>query len=148
MPFLIEKANALDRLGLLRPSLIQTKDLTSLRYDDDKSPSGYTRSIERTPDGYIARGVCEFNKRGPHAIILAYDTGDKHTIAFAMSYPVKPPASVLTGVAREGAWTIKFSAEQLPPSTVSVTAWGLDAITGRVYRLGADLQIDNTPFYE
>ena len=47
VPFLIEKANALDRLGLLRPSLIQTKDLTRLRYDDVKSPSGYTRSIER-----------------------------------------------------------------------------------------------------
>lgn len=145
VPFLIEKANALDRLGLLRPRLINTRDMSALGYDgyDLLSPSGNMMPIQSTGDGYLARGVCNFNERGPHAIILAYDTGDKHSIAFAMSHPVKPPASVFSGVARAGSWTIKFSAEQLPPSQVTVTAWGFDAINGRVYPLG-DAKIDNS----
>jgi hypothetical protein len=144
VPFLIEKANALDRLGLLRPSLIETKDFTMMRYELDGIPRGDLRSIEKTSDGYIARGLCSFNARGPHAIILAYDTGDEHPIAFAMSHPVKPAASVVYGVAKSGAWTIKFSTEQLPRSQVTVTAWGFDAINGRVFSLDANAQIDNS----
>ena len=145
VPFLIEKANALDRLGLLRPRLINTRDMSVLGYDgyDLFSPSGNMMPIQSTGDGYLAQGVCNFNERGPHAIILAYDTGDKHSIAFAMSHPVKRPASVLSGVAHAGAWAIKFSAEQLPASQVTVTAWGFDAINGRVYPLG-DSKIDNS----
>ena len=121
MPFLIEKANALDRLGLLRPSLIHTRDLATLKYDDASSPAGDLR-IEKTSDGYLALGACNFNERGPHAIVLAYDTGDQHPIAFAMTHPIKRPASILTGVAPAGAWTIKFSAEQVPRLPVMVTA--------------------------
>jgi hypothetical protein len=120
--------------------------MSALGYDgyDLLSPAGNMMPIQSIGDGYLARGVCNFNERGPHAIILAYDTGDKHPIAFAMSHPVKRPASVLTGVGPAGAWTIKFSAGQLPPSPVTVTAWGFDAINGRVFRLGTDSQIDNS----
>jgi hypothetical protein len=144
--FLAEKANSLDRLGLMRPSLIQTRDLTTLRYDDENSPSGYALPIQKTPEGYVLRGVCKFNERGPHAIILAYDTGDKHANAFAMTNPVTLPASILTGVARDGAWTVSFTGKQLPPSPVMVTAWGFDAINGRTYPIGAGPQpVDNSP---
>jgi hypothetical protein len=133
MPFLIEKANALDRLELMRPHLIQTKDLTTLEYHDSHSPSGRALPVEEIPDGYIVRGVCGFNERGPDAIILAYDTGDKRAIAFAMTHPVKVPASILTGVSHLGTWNAAFTLNQLPRSVVAITAWGFDASTGRTY---------------
>ncbi len=142
--FLAEKANALDRLGLLRPHLIQTRDVTTLRYDDTTSPSGYAFPIQETPEGYVVRGVCKFNQRGPHAIILSYDNGDRREIAFAMTHPVKRPASVFDGVALEGAWTVSFAAEQVPQSTrarVTVRAWGFDAVTGRTYPVSGPLEL-------
>ena len=140
LQFLVEKANALDGLGLLRPPLVKTKDMTLL--DGSAAAGGHLYSIQKTADGYIASGICEFNERGPHAIILAYDAGDNHQTAFAMSHPAKAPASIFHGVANSGTWFIRFTSQQLPPSSI-VTAWGFDAITGRALPFGGKVKLDN-----
>jgi hypothetical protein len=141
LQFLVEKANALEGLGLLRPQLIKTKDMTLLT--EPSAVGGHLYSIQKSADGYIASGICEFSERGPHAIILAYDDGDNHPTAFAMSHPVKPPASIFRGVADSGGiWSVRFGSQQLPPSA-TVTAWGFDATTGRAFPLGGVVKLDN-----
>jgi len=140
--FLIEKANALDRLGLLRPSLIKSNDLKLLP-DDPPGNFGNIRAIEKTPGGYLASGTCEFAQPSPDAIILAYQIGDNDPIAFALTHPMKPPASILRGPAKTGSWQVGFTPAQLPSSQLTITAWGLDATTGRAFLLSGDSRIDN-----
>ena len=83
--------------------------------------------------------------RVPDTVILAYDTGNKDPIAFAMTHPVKRPASIMQGVAKTGSWTVRFTAEQLPPSPVTITAWAFDATTGQAFPLSGDKQINTAP---
>lgn len=141
LQFLIEKSNALDRLGFMRPSLVKSKHLRE--FSDDAGDYGNLRPIERTTDGYAASGMTTLaQQRVPDAIILAYDIGDKDPIAFAMSHPVKRPASIFEGLARTGAWVIRFTPEQLPPAPVTVTAWAFDATTGRAFRMSGTSRIN------
>jgi hypothetical protein len=149
--FLAEKANALDGLGLLRPSLIKTKRLNELR-----GPTGgyYGDLLElvKTQEGFTASGSCLVQEppvsdatRVPDAVILAYDIGNNDPIAFAMTHPVKRPASIMQGVAKTGSWTIRFAPEQLPQSPVTITAWAFDAATGKAFPLKGNEQISNAP---
>ncbi|HBB97465.1 MAG TPA: hypothetical protein DC054_18955 [Blastocatellia bacterium] len=141
LQFLIEKSNALDRLGFMRPSLVKSKHLRE--FSDDTGNYGDMRPIEKTADGYAASGMTTLAKqRVPDAIILAYDLGDKDPIAFAMSHPVKRPASMFESLAQTGAWFIRFTPEQLPPAPVTVTAWAFDATTGRAFRLSGASRIN------
>lgn len=143
--FLVEKANALDRLGLLRPGLIKTNHLNELT-DHKNSHYGVLAGIDRNAEGYTASGSCTLNdQRVPDAVILAYDSGQNDPIAFAMTHPVKPPKSIVHSAATTGAWTIKFTSEQLPRSTVTITAWAFDANTGRAFRLSGDQQVNTAP---
>jgi len=149
--FLVEKANALDQLSLLRPSLIKTKHLNELR----GAVGGYygdLRDMVKTQEGFTASGSCMVQEppasdpsRVPDAVILAYDTGNKDPIAFAMTHPVKRPASIIQGVAKEGSWTVRFVPEQLPPSPVTITAWAFDATTGQVFPLSGAKQLNTGP---
>jgi hypothetical protein len=141
LQFLIEKANALDHLGLMRPSLVRTKHLNQLGFS--AAGRGEMRPVERTTYGYAASGFATLDqKRPPDAIILAYDAGDNDPIAFAISYPLKRPASIFHGVAPAGAWLVRFTREQLPQSPVTITAWAFDATTGRAFRLSGESQIN------
>jgi hypothetical protein len=139
--FLIEKANALDRLGLMRPSLIRTKHLNELAYSG--VGRGEIRPLERSTFGYAASGFVTLDqKRVPDAIILAYDSGNNDPIAFAMSYPIKRPASIFQRTVPGGVWLVRFTREQLPASPVTITAWAFDATTGRAFRLNGEAQIN------
>ena len=140
LQFLVEKANALDRLGLMRPSLVTTKHLNQLAYNG--AGRGEMRPVERTAFGYAASGFATLDQRRvPDAIILAYDTGNDDPIAFAMSYPLKRPASIFHGVAAGGVWLVRFTHEQLPPAPVTISAWAFDATTGRAFRLSGESKL-------
>jgi hypothetical protein len=142
LQFLAEKANALDRLGLMRPSLVRTNHLNQIAYSG--AGRGEMRPVERTAFGYAASGYATLDqKRVPDAIILAYDSGNNDPIAFAVSYPLKRPASIFHGVAPDGVWLVRFTPEQLPRSPVTITAWAFDATTGRAFRLSGESQLNS-----
>jgi hypothetical protein len=142
LQFLVEKANALDRLGLMRPSLVRTNHLNQIAYSG--AGRGEMRPVERTASGYAASGYATLDqKRVPDAIILAYDSGNNDPIAFAVSYPLKRPASIFHGVAPDGVWLVRFTREQLPQSPVTITAWAFDATNGRAFRLSGESQMNN-----
>lgn len=145
LQFLVEKANALDQLKLLRPSLVKTKHLNEFR-GPGAGYSGDLARLDKTAEGFSASGSCTLSeKRVPDAVILAYDTGNQDPIAFAMTHPVKRPASITQGVAKTGAWTIRLAPEQLPQSPVTITAWAFDATTGQVFPLSGIQQINTAP---
>jgi hypothetical protein len=143
--FLVEKANALDGLGLLRPSLVKTRHLNELRA---QNPGRYADllALEKTPEGFLASGWCTLrDERVPDAIILAYDTGHKDPIAFAMTHPVKRPWSITQGSAGTASWAVRFAPEQLPKSPVTITAWAFNATTGQAFQLSGDKQVTFAP---
>jgi len=145
LQFLVEKANALDQLKLLRPSLVKTKHLNELR-GPGAGYSGDLARLDKTAEGFSASGSCTLSeKRVPDAVILAYDTGNQDPIAFAMTHPVKRPASIRQGVAKTAAWTVRFAPEQLPQSLVTITAWAFDATTGQAFPLSGIQQINTAP---
>jgi len=132
LQFLVEKANVLDQLKLLRPSLVRTKHLNELSGPSSSAYFGELQRIDTTPEGFTASGYCGSpGRRVPDAIILAYDTGKRDPIAFAMTHPVKQPASIFD-LLKTAAWTIRFAPEQVPNSPVTITAWAFDATTGHV----------------
>src|ERR1051325_990685 len=59
--FLVEKANALDGLGLLRPPLVQTKHLNELRGPGVGFYGDLVR-LDRTTEGFIASGSCTLHE--------------------------------------------------------------------------------------
>src|ERR1043166_6378970 len=68
--FLVEKANALDGLGLLLPPLVQTKHLNELRGPGVGFYGDLVR-WDRTTEGFIASGPRTFNETGgPDPVIL------------------------------------------------------------------------------
>ncbi len=149
--FLVEKANALDQLGLLRPPLVKTKHLNELR-SANRGNYGELVELVKSQEGVSASGSCLIQEAPPSdsvgvpdAVILAYDTGNNDPIAFAMTHPVKRPASLMQGVAKHASWTIRFAPEQLPQSPVTITAWAFDAATGLVSPLGGNREIKTAP---
>jgi hypothetical protein len=143
--FLVEKANALDQLSLLRPSLVKTKHLNELR-GPGGGHDGDLVLLDKTAEGFTASGSCRLSEtRSPDAVILAYDADNKDPVAFAMTHPVKRPWSITQGAATKGEWTVRFAPEQLPQLPVTISAWAFDATTGQVFRLSGDKQINAGP---
>jgi len=139
LQFLVEKSNALDQLGFLRPKLIQSKHLKDFAGDvEGNVNNGRLEAIQNSGGNqYVASGWAAFptEQKMPDAIILAYDTGDKDPIAFALTHPVAQ-----TGSNQVGRWRVYFSAEQLPKTEVTVTAWAFDASGGKAFRLPGELK--------
>jgi len=139
--FLAEKANALDRLGLLRPSLVRTNHLQEFAASNG-GHYGDVLNLEKTAEGYTVSGSCTLSDvRVTDAIILAYDNGNGDPIAFTMTHPTKRSWSITLGFARTGAWSVRFTPEQLPPPPLTITAWAFDATTGRAFRLNGESEI-------
>jgi hypothetical protein len=140
--FLAEKANALDRLHLLRPPLVKTNHLNEIA-GGNQGHFGDVLALDRVADGYALSGTCTLdNVRVPDAIILAYDAGNGDPISFAMTNPVKRPWSISQGIAKTGTWMARFSA---PPAPATITAWAFDATSGRAFRLSGEQRIDASP---
>jgi len=146
LQFLIEKANALDRLGYLRPKLFRSKQLKDFAGDSNaqERDNGFFDEMQKSGEHkYTAFGwaVLANQQRMPDAIILAYDTGDGDEMAFHLTYPVRTGSSTHPGT-ETGSWETSFSTDQLPRGPVSITAWALDVNTGKAFRLSGRFKID------
>jgi hypothetical protein len=143
--FLVEKANALDQLRLLRPPLVKTKHLNEL---PGSAPGAYgdLMLLSRMQEGFSAFGSCTTPQaRVPDAIILAYDLGNNDPIAFAMTHPQKISATLPNGVAKIANWSVRFAPSQLPDAPVTISAWAFDATTGQVAQLQGTRMINTAP---
>jgi len=146
LQFLSEKANALDRLGFLRPKLITSKRLKDFAEDSNghERDDGFFDEMQKSGEHkYTALGwaVLANQQRMPDAIILAYDTGDGDETAFHLTYPLRTGSSAHPGT-ESGSWETSFSIDQLPRVPVSISAWALDVYSGKAFRLSGRFKID------
>ena len=146
LQFLIEKSNALDQLGFLRPKLIQSKHLKdfSAVLPGDEKDYGLIEDMQKSGEHqYTAAGwaVLTDQQRMPDAIILAYDTGDGDETAFQLTHPIRTAGSAHPNT-EIGSWQTSFSTEQLPKLPVSITAWAFDVNSGKAFRVSGRFKID------
>ena len=145
-PSLQSRANVLDQLGFLRPQLARNP----LLLDGGSAPAAYGSFVQlekvRT-DEYVASGWAMLPFRGepPAVVLLAYEDADKKTSVFAMAM-LETQRDFVSALERRGVygdnrWRKSFSARELPHS-VKLSAWALDAYTGKVFRIAGTHVLD------
>ncbi len=144
LPFLRETANNLDKFGLIKPSLLQTKKLQDIEgnINSKKNIFGYFDSLEKTDKGeFIARGwaILPEQKSLAHGVILAYEDLDGNSIAFAITEDRLYRDDVLQDLGNSAyhraGWEKTFPVDRLPKDINKISAWAFDANTGKAFRL-------------
>jgi hypothetical protein len=140
----ITRAAQLDKLNILRPPLVRTRELAALpRSDvDDTAAAGWCDAIVPL-DGssdYRASGWATLNgkDRPADAVLLAYQNANGGWTAFALSDAVVRRRDIQK-LLRDSdllwsGWTATFPRTAVPEGAV-ISAWGVDIEGPRLYRL-------------
>ena len=141
----VRDAAALDRLHLLRPSLLQTDHPGAMPHDvaDQKKVSGLCETVAVVNDDLSrASGWATLNAKGrpPDGVVVAYqDPRDQEWVAFAISDSVEMRPNIVKRFRNMdqlwAGWTATFSREKIP-SGAKLSFWALDADEPRLYQLG------------
>jgi hypothetical protein len=141
---LTHEANELNRLGFLRPGLINSLRVPA--FAEGSSNSANYGSWLLTPtanDQFVAAGQATLPDRGEgaDAIILAYQDDGRETLLFRITRPQLTPAKLWRRWRPSGQWQVSFSAAELPAQPVTLTAWAFDATSGKAFPLDGSFVI-------
>jgi hypothetical protein len=139
--FVRANAEALDRLHMLRPSLVRTTRIRDLRHSEtDDAATGWLDGLVVRENVASAWGWAALPNKGRPAdcVILAYEDQLGEWIAVATSNAVvarDDVASVVHNAAQLwSGWQAQFSIAGLPKGA-RISAWGFDAKEAKLYRL-------------
>jgi hypothetical protein len=148
-------ANTLDQLGYLRPPLAKSGSIRELAATDPRAQENYGSFIELAPAGtneYTARGNARlpYRREAPDAVFLACESPRHEAKVFAVAEVTAPrdfvSAILPGGVRGDGVWHKTFAPRALPVGACTVTAWAVDAYTGKAFKLsGAHEIVTNAP---
>jgi hypothetical protein len=139
---IVERANALDELGFLRPRLIKSRNVQELA-DDAKPGTGYGAFalLKREKDIFFAAGQAMLPYRGEpsDAVLLTYRNDQDQPVFFAlaeMNYQGDVVQRMLNKDPNYAfSWQLSFSLSDLPSGATELSAWAFDANTGRAFKL-------------
>lgn len=137
-----ERANALDRIGYLRPPLVRGGRLEEIEAKWRYMP-GVLEMPRAEADGSLSVAGSAFlpDGRKADAVLLAYERSEGESIVFAMIGPSDERKYSLGQLGRYFSpgtdWGGRVAAEKVPRGTHKVTAWAFDAEEGKAYRLEA-----------
>lgn len=140
--FLRVHADALDRLHLLKPPLIRTRDVREIRRGtaDGKAVTGWLDGIaEVGSDKVTAWGWTAIHGKGRPAdcVVLAYDTPDGEVL-FAISNVVESRGDVMKSLGERdyelSGWRATFPRAAVPAGAI-LSAWAVDAKDAKLFRL-------------
>lgn len=148
--FLYNTANSLDRIGLIQPPLILSKNLQDISRDNfEQLQYGVFDDFSIGEDNtYKASGwsILPKYKNASHAVILAYQTQDNLDHPFAIVMPnIDRPDIVDATKTRQylnTGWSKTFSQDLIPDTAVAVSAWSYDSQIARAYKLENVYPID------
>ncbi|PSB12008.1 hypothetical protein C7B62_03745 [Pleurocapsa sp. CCALA 161] len=137
-----ERANQLNSMGLLQPSLLVSDRLSDISRDNLPQISyGFFDSLTVGQDNsYTASGwsVLPLYNTPAHAVILAYQTADAVDHPFAIVKPELMREDVWHAIGKKeylhSGWSKKFSAELIPPNALAISAWSFDSKLARAYK--------------
>lgn len=138
------RANALDKLGFLRPGLIRSRFVQDFAGAAGPQPAyGSFARLTRENNSYVASGTAALPYRGEpaDAVLLAYEDGGGRHVLFAVAEMVYK-GDILKRLRKREAddlyfWRHSFPSDTLPPGGGDLSAWAFDASSGRAFRLVA-----------
>jgi hypothetical protein len=148
VPLLVrQRANALDRLHLLRPPLVRTTMISNLRHADadrigvDGWVDGFAAA--QHPEMVAVKGWAALADQGRSAdcVVLAYEREDHEWIVFAVSSSIEMRPDVAERHHPDwlwSGWRAVFRPDAIPRGA-NISAWAVDAKQAKVYRLGASV---------
>jgi hypothetical protein len=140
----IALANALNRLGYLRPSLIDGKSVEEITISSQEAgPAGAFEELVKTPDGrFIAAGWAVLpNRREPaHAVLLTYRDGTGGSRVFAIASMLGAPNDLVQALRQPAhnrtRWHHMFAQTDMPiDDATQVDAWAFDTESGKAFKL-------------
>jgi uncharacterized membrane protein YwzB len=147
--FARENAATLDRLHLLRPPLIRTREISQLRHVEEGMASGWLDGLVTGADKALTAwgwATLPGKNRPADAVLLAYADASGEWIAFALSDAVinRPDVAKTLRSSEQlwSGWRAGFSREALPQGA-EISAWAVDAKDAKLYRLQARERIFN-----
>jgi len=137
------EAVALDDLGLIRPALLKTNNISSIRHwaADDRTVTGWCESIR--PNGHdmlIASGWAILNAAGRPAdgVVFTYEYPERNWVFFAMSDGISPRPDIASRFRQQdhywSGWEATFPRSAFPPGA-RISAWAIDSEHAVIYRL-------------
>jgi len=141
---LIPLANALNRLGYLRPSLIDGKSVEEIAMSTkDGLPAGAFEDLARTPEGhFIASGwaVLPERREPAHAVLLTYRDGSRGSRVFAIASMAGVPDGLVPALRQPDynrtRWHHTFAQADMPTDDPThVDAWAFDTDSGKAFKL-------------
>ena len=140
---LIALANALNRLGYLRPSLIDGKSVEEIAMSSqDARPAGAFGNLYKTPDGrFIASGwaVLPEGREPAHAVLLTYRDGTRGSSVFAIASMKGVPDGLVPALRQPAynrtRWHHTFAQTDMPTDATHVEAWAFDTESGKAFKL-------------
>lgn len=150
---LLQMANRLDKLGYLRPRLVNTRDANLLRdprfIGEDASRVGvFERMGESSPNVVTASGwaLIPETLRPADTIVLTFANDNNEQVIFAnsagVSFRQDLVASRSNSAYEIAGWIIDFSVSTFPPgSSALIRAWAIDADTGKLRLLQGEMHL-------
>jgi hypothetical protein len=141
---LIALVNALNRLGYLRPSLIDGKSVEEIAMRSQDAPSaGVFENLYKTPDGrFIASGwaVLPKGREPAHAVLLTYRDGTRGSKVFAIASMEGVPGGLVSALRQPAHnrthWHHTFAQTDMPTDDpIHVDAWAFDIESGKAFKL-------------
>jgi hypothetical protein len=140
----IAVANTLNRLGYLRPSLIDGKSVEKIAMSSsDAQSAGEFWNLAKTPDGrFIASGwaVLPERREPAHAVLLTYRDGARGSRVFAIASMAGVPDGLIPALRQPDhnrtRWHHMFAQTEMPTDDPTpVEAWAFDTETGKAFKL-------------
>ncbi|RPI23299.1 MAG: hypothetical protein EHM61_20070, partial [Acidobacteria bacterium] len=141
---LVTLANALNRLGYLRPGLIDGKRVEEIAMSTQHArPAGAFENLHKTPDGrFIASGwaVLPEGREPAHAVLLTYRDGSGESSVFAIASMVGVPHGLVRALRQPAhdrtRWNRTFAQTDMPTTDpIHVDAWAFDTESGKAFKL-------------
>jgi hypothetical protein len=137
-------ANALNRIGYLRPSLIDGKNVEEIAKSSQETWSaGAFENLLKTPEGrFIAQGwaMLRGGREPAHAVLLTYRDATQVPRVFAIAQMEVIPGGLI-GVLRQpvekrSRWQHTFTRADMPTNAPThIDAWAFDTESGKAFKL-------------
>ena len=134
-------ANMLDKIGLMRPHMVPTAEISKLNtkavdnigFLDVLTESGTSCSV-------VGWAVLPQTGTPAHCIVLSYDGPSLESIAFRVADEIQSRPDVAAvrhdPAAEASGWICHFDRSLLPPGNLVLRAWAFDANRAILYPLG------------
>jgi hypothetical protein len=137
-------ANALNRLGYLRPSLIDGKNVQEIAKSSQEtwSAGAFEKLIKASQGRFVAQGWAELpgDRERAHAVLLTYRDATQVPRVFAIAEMELIPGGLI-GVLRQpvdkrNRWQHTFARADMPTNAPThIDAWAFDTESGKAFKL-------------